>query len=112
MTHGSPAVPAMTASTAFCSTAMLSWAANTSCKPSATARSSPANDVRALAGVMHDKRANHAVFVTPSWFSDDGRRFAADNRIRLIEGSELEQLLHEYLNLEVLVPKRGAPPRR
>ena len=49
----------------------------------------PANDVRALAGVMHDKRANHAIFVTTAWFSDDGRRFALDNRVRLIEGPEL-----------------------
>lgn len=65
----------------------------------------PANDVRALAGVMHDKRANHAVFVTPSWFSDDGRRFAANNRIRLIEGPELKQLLHDHLDLEVIIPR-------
>lgn len=64
----------------------------------------PANDVRALAGVLHDKRANHAVFVTPSWFSDDGRRFAADNRVRLIEGPELKHLLHDHLNLEVIIP--------
>lgn len=63
----------------------------------------PANDVRALAGVLHDKRANHAVFVTPSWFSDDGRRFAADNRVRLIEGPELKQLLHQYLKLQVII---------
>jgi restriction system protein len=64
----------------------------------------PANDVRALAGVLHDKRANHAVFVTPSWFSDDGRRFAADNRVRLIEGPELKQLLHQHLELQVIIP--------
>jgi restriction system protein len=64
----------------------------------------PANDVRALAGVLHDKRANHAVFVTPSWFSDDGRRFAADNRVRLIERPELKQLLHQHLKLQVIIP--------
>lgn len=64
----------------------------------------PANDVRALAGVMHDKRANHALFVTSSWFSDDGRRFALDNRVRLIEGPELKHLLREHLNLDVLIP--------
>jgi restriction system protein len=43
----------------------------------------PASDVRALAGTMHDKRANHALFVTTAWFSPDGRRFATDNRVRL-----------------------------
>jgi restriction system protein len=64
----------------------------------------PANDVRALAGVMHDKRANHALFVTSSWFSDDGRRFALDNRVRLIEGPELKHLLREHLDLDVLIP--------
>lgn len=53
----------------------------------------PANDVRALAGVLHDKRANHAIFVATSWFSDDGRRFADNNRVRLIEGPELKFLL-------------------
>jgi restriction system protein len=68
----------------------------------------PANDVRALAGVMHDKRANHALFVTTSWFSDDGRRFASDNRVRLIEGPELKHLLRDHLDLDVLIP----PTRR
>lgn len=66
----------------------------------------PANDIRALAGVMHDKRANHAIFVTPSWFSDDGRRFASDNRVRLIEGPELKQLLRQHLGLKVVIPLR------
>jgi restriction system protein len=63
----------------------------------------PANDIRALAGVMHDKRANHAIFVTTAWFSDDGRRFALDNRVRLIEGPELKHLLRMHLDLDVLV---------
>jgi restriction system protein len=69
----------------------------------------PANDVRALAGVMHDKRANHAIFVTSSWFSDDGRRFALDNRVRLIEGPELKHLLKKHLEVDVLIP---SAPRR
>lgn len=68
----------------------------------------PANDVRALAGVMHDKRANHAIFVTTAWFSDDGRRFALDNRVRLVEGPELKHLLRMHLGLDVLIP----PTRR
>jgi restriction system protein len=62
-----------------------------------------ANDVRALAGVMHDKRANHSIFVTTAWFSDDGRRFALNNRVRLIEGPELKHLLRLHLGLDVLV---------
>lgn len=66
----------------------------------------PTNDVRALAGVLHDKRADHAIFVTPSWFSADGRRFADNNRVRLIEGPELKQLLHDHLNLDVVIPGR------
>jgi restriction system protein len=61
---------------------------------------------------MHDKRANHALFVTSSWFSDDGRRFALDNRVRLIEGPELKHLLREPLDLDVLIPssRRRRPP--
>jgi restriction system protein len=64
----------------------------------------PANDVRALAGVLYDKRANHAILVTSSWFSDDGRRFALDNRVRLIEGPELKHLLRQHLGIDVLIP--------
>jgi restriction system protein len=73
----------------------------------------PASDVRALAGTMHDKRANHALFVTTAWFSPDGRRFAKDNRVRLIEGPELRHLLLEHLELDVLIPpQRGRPETR
>ena len=68
----------------------------------------PANDVRALAGVMHDKRANLALFVTSAWFGPDARRFADDNRVRLIEGPELRHLLKEHMDLDVLIPpQRG-----
>lgn len=72
----------------------------------------PANDVRALAGVMHDKRANHAIFVTTAWFSDDGRRFALDNRVRLVEGPELKHLLRLHLGLDALVPSARRRWRR
>jgi restriction system protein len=72
----------------------------------------PASDVRALAGTMHDKRANHALFVTTAWFSPDGRRFAKNNRVRLIEGPELRKLLLDHLQLDVLIPpQRGRPAR-
>jgi restriction system protein len=72
----------------------------------------PANDVRALAGVMHDKRANLALFVTSAWFGPDAHRFAGDNRVRLIEGTELAHLLKEHLDLEVLVPPYRGRPRK
>lgn len=72
----------------------------------------PALDVRALAGTMHDKRANHALFVTTSWFSPDGRRFGEENRVRLIEGTELRHLLLEHLELDVLVPEQRSRRRR
>ncbi len=72
----------------------------------------PAGDVRALAGTMHDKRANHALFVTTAWFSPDGRRFAKNNRVRLIEGPELRKLLLDHLQLDVLIPpQRGRPTK-
>jgi restriction system protein len=71
----------------------------------------PANDVRALAGVMHDKRASHSIFVTTAWFSDDGRRFAINNRVRLIEGPELKHLLRFHLGLDVLVSSTRRPRR-
>jgi restriction system protein len=73
----------------------------------------PAIDVRALAGIMHDKRTNHALFVTTAWLSPDGGRFAEDNRVRLIEGPELRHLLLEHLELDVLIPtQRGRPETR
>jgi restriction system protein len=72
----------------------------------------PAIDVRALAGTMHDKRANHALFVTTAWFSPDGRRFAKENRVRLIEGPELRSLLLKHLELDVLIPPYRGHPRR
>jgi len=66
----------------------------------------PVNDVRALAGVMHDKRANHAIFVTSSWFSDDGRRFVLDNRPRPCESRAFMRIL------STAPPKRYSPTSR
>lgn len=73
----------------------------------------PANDVRALGGVLDESRATRGILVTTSWFSDVGRRSAAvNNRIRLIEGGELKYLLARHLKLDALIPLRRSAPRR
>jgi restriction system protein len=64
----------------------------------------PVEAVRALAGVMDDKRANRGVLVTTSWFGKATHDFAARHgRIQLIEGSELKHLLAERLKLDVVI---------
>ncbi|MEV5297123.1 restriction endonuclease [Amycolatopsis methanolica] len=60
--------------------------------------------VRALAGVMDDKRASRGVLVTTSRFGKASWDFVARHgRIQLIEGPHLKHLLAEYLNLDVLL---------
>jgi restriction system protein len=64
----------------------------------------PVDAVRALAGVMDDKRASRGVLVTTSWFGKATHDFAARHgRIQLIEGTELKHQLAEYLNLDVTI---------
>jgi len=64
----------------------------------------PADAVRALAGVMDDKRASRGVLVTTSWFGKATHDFAARHgRIQLIEGGELKHLLAEKLDLDVVI---------
>jgi restriction system protein len=64
----------------------------------------PVDAVRALAGVMDDKRASRGVLVTPSWYGKATHDFAARHgRIQLIEGGELKHLLAEHLNLDVTI---------
>ncbi|MGH3793607.1 MAG: restriction endonuclease [Pseudonocardiaceae bacterium] len=64
----------------------------------------PADAVRALAGVMDDKRASRGVLVTTSWFGKATHDFAARHgRIQLIEGGELKHLLAEHLNRDVTI---------
>jgi restriction system protein len=51
-----------------------------------------------------------AWLVTTSWFGRASEQFAKRNRITLINGAELEQLIKEHLNRDVI---RGTnPPRR
>jgi restriction system protein len=64
----------------------------------------PADAVRALAGVMDDKRASRGVLVTTSWFGKATHDFASRHgRIQLIEGAELKYLLAQKLGLDVTI---------
>lgn len=60
--------------------------------------------VRALAGVMDDKRASRGVLVTTSWFGKATEDFVGRHgRIQLIGGPELKHLLAEHLNIDAVV---------
>lgn len=80
----------------------------------------PPDAVRALAGVMDDKRAGRGVLVTTSWFGRATHEFAARHgRIQLIEGGQLVHLLAEHLGLKVTVgpldrplPRQRGPKQR
>jgi restriction system protein len=67
--------------------------------------------VRALGGVMDDKRAAKGVMVTTSWYGKESWEFAARHgRIELIDGPRLKHLLKELRGLDVLIslPRREA----
>lgn len=66
--------------------------------------------VHALTGVMADHNATTGVLVATSWFGRASEQFANRNRITLINGAELKQLIKEYLNMDV-IPGTN-PPRR
>jgi restriction system protein len=66
--------------------------------------------VRALAGSVVDQGATKGILVTTSWFGDASRRFANRNRIQLIDGRELKDLLQRYLGLDVLLDLPRVPP--
>ncbi|RSM67748.1 restriction endonuclease [Kibdelosporangium aridum] len=64
----------------------------------------PVDAVRALAGVMDDKRASRGVLVTTSWFGKATEDFVGRHgRIQLIAGPELKHLLAEHLDLDVVI---------
>ncbi|MGH8929463.1 MAG: restriction endonuclease [Egibacteraceae bacterium] len=68
--------------------------------------------VRALAGVMDDKRAAKGVLVTTSWFGQASKQFVARHeRIQLMEGPHLKQMLQEHLDLDVLISPKPLPKR-
>jgi restriction system protein len=66
--------------------------------------------VHALTGVMADHNATTGVLVTTSWFGRASEQFANRNRITLINGAELKQLLKEHLHKDVI--PGTSPPRR
>jgi restriction system protein len=69
--------------------------------------------VRALAGVMHDKRATTGIMVTTSWVTKEGHAFAERHgRIRIIECDALKYLCKEHLGLDVLISLPKPPPKR
>ena len=66
--------------------------------------------VHALTGVMADHNATTGVSVTTSWFGRASEQFASRNRITLINGAELKQLINEYLKKDII--PGTSPPRR
>lgn len=66
--------------------------------------------VHALTGVMADHNATTGVLVTTSWFGRASEQFAKRNRITLINGAELKQLIQQYLHKDVI--PGTSPPRR
>jgi restriction system protein len=66
--------------------------------------------VHALTGVMADHNATTGVLVTTSWFGRASEQFANRNRITLVNGAELKQLIKSHLNMEVI--PGTSPPRR
>jgi len=66
--------------------------------------------VHALTGVMADHNATTGVLVTTSWFGRASEQFANRNRVTLINGAELKQLIKEYLKMDVI--PGTTPPRR
>jgi len=66
--------------------------------------------VHALTGVMADHNATTGVLVTTSWFGRASEQFANRNRITLVNGAELKQLIKKHLNMAVI--PGTSPPRR
>ena len=64
----------------------------------------------ALTGVMADHNAMTGVLVTTSWFGRASEQFANRNRIKLINGAELKQLIKTHLGMDVI--PGTTPPRR
>lgn len=71
----------------------------------------PPDAVRALWGVMEDKKASTGVLVTTSYFGKATHDFAHRNeRVRLIEGPELKHLVKAHLDLDI-IPGGRQPSR-
>ncbi|WP_254594766.1 restriction endonuclease [Streptomyces sp. 8P21H-1] len=71
----------------------------------------PAEAVRALAGVMHDKAAAKGILVTTASFGKASHDFAQrTGRMQLIDGRGLKALLQEHLNIDALIGLPKLPP--
>jgi restriction system protein len=71
----------------------------------------PAEAVRALAGVMHDKAAAKGILVTTAWFGKTSLDFAhRTGRMQLIDGRGLKALLQEQLGIDALIGLPKVPP--
>ncbi|MET8858658.1 restriction endonuclease [Streptomyces sp. NPDC004579] len=71
----------------------------------------PAEAVRALAGVMHDKAAAKGIVVTTAWFGKASWDFAhRTGRMELIDGRHLKALLLEHLGIDALIGLPKLPP--
>ncbi|WP_406506558.1 restriction endonuclease [Streptomyces sp. NBC_01602] len=71
----------------------------------------PAEAVRALAGVMHDKAAAKGIVVTTAWFGKASWDFAhRTGRMELIDGRHLKALLFEHLGIDALIGLPKLPP--
>lgn len=69
-----------------------------------------ADAVRALWGVMEDKKAGTGILVTTSYFGKATHEFAQRNkRVRLVEGPHLKQQLQGHLDLDVLTGAKAPP---
>jgi len=66
--------------------------------------------VHALTGVMSDHNATTGVLVTTSWFGRASEQFANRNRVTLVNGAELKQLIKQHLKMDVI--PGTSPPRR
>jgi restriction system protein len=66
--------------------------------------------VHALTGVMADHNATRGVLVTTSWFGRASEQFANRNRITLVNGAELKQLIKQHLKMDVI--PGTSPPHR
>ncbi|WP_199800646.1 restriction endonuclease [Streptomyces marianii] len=71
----------------------------------------PADTVRALAGVMHDKAAAKGIIITTAWLDKVSKDFAyLTGRMDLIDGRGLKALLLEHLGIDALISLPKAPP--
>lgn len=71
----------------------------------------PAEAVRALAGVMHDKAAAKGILITTAWFGKTSLDFAyRTGRMQLIDGRGLKALLQEHLGIDALIGLPKVPP--